>query len=218
MRLNEGAWIWPELSSPAPPWLCRRPVRPGRPCPRHLASPGGLVGHIGDKLTLVPSSDGFDVHGSAGTDGLRLLDTSLGLSAGFVVRGPMVGRDACAGLEPGPGALEEHRLGQGRGGRDVGQPTSSVGGARLGQHTNATDGGAGQLTSFRDPEQLRGRVTLNQAPAAWGQAWVPEDWLSFAGQVSGQVGVGGSISAPSLQGGVGVGRRAADRAQHGHVV
>ena len=55
-------------------------------------------------------------------------------------------------------------------------------------------------TSLLHPEQLRARLALNGAPATWGQAWVPETWLSFDGRVSGQMGVGGSISAPSLQG------------------
>ena len=43
-------------------------------------------------------------------------------------------------------------------------------------------------------------VPAERAPATWGQAWVPETWLSFDGRVSGQMGVGGSISRPSLQG------------------
>ena len=201
MRLNEGAWIWPELSSLAPTLALQSPLSWTASAQGIWPAQVGLLGTLG-QVTLVPSSDGFDVQGSAGTEGLRLLDTSLGLSAAALsCEAQWLEGTLALDLNLDRARWKSIDLAKA-------EVTTTWDNQRLRWAVQGLDSTQTSLleargsTSFRDPEQLRGRISLNRAPVAWGQAWVPEDWLSFAGQVSGQVGVGGSISAPSLQGGL----------------
>ncbi|MGB1943727.1 MAG: hypothetical protein ACPHSC_07530, partial [Flavobacteriales bacterium] len=199
MRLNEGAWTWPELSATAPTLALQGPLSWTASAQGIWPAQVGLSGTLG-QVTLVPNSNGLGIQGTSGNDGLRLLDTSLGLSAEAL--------SCVAQWSEGTLALDLS-LDQARW-KSIGLAKAEVAATWDNQQLRWSVQGLDSVqtplleargtTSLRDPEQLRGRVTLNHAPAAWGQAWVPEDWLSFAGQVSGQVGVGGSISAPSLQG------------------
>ena len=199
LRLNEGAWVWPELPAASPSLALQRPLSWTASAQRIWPAQVGLLGTLGH-VVLVPSVDGLDIQGSAGTGGLRLLNTSLGLSA----------EDLSCEAQWSEGTLAlDMNLDRVRWrGIDLAKAEVSAKWAnpQVQYSLQGMDSTRAPLlevrgsTSLRNPEQLRSRISLNQAPAAWGQAWVSEAWLSFDGQVSGQVGVGGSISAPSLQG------------------
>ena len=199
MRLNEGSWTWPELPTAFPSLALQRPLSWTASAQRMWPAQVALFGTLG-RAVLTPSLGGLGIQAAAGIEGLRLLDTSLGLSA----------EDLSCEAQWSEGTLAlDLDLDRARW-KSIDLAKAEVSAKWASQQVRWSVQGLDSTqapllevrgsTSIRDPEQLRGRISLNQAPAAWGQAWVPEAWLSFDGQVSGQVGVEGSISAPSLQG------------------
>lgn len=199
MQLNEAAWTWPDLNPNSPALSLTGPVAWTASSQRLWPSQVNLVGELGE-VAVVPGSDHAAFQSSAGTDALQLLEASLGLQAEAL--------SFQAQWSEGTLALDLN-LDRARW-NSVDLAKAEVAATWADQTVTWSLRGSDSThvalldargnTSLLHPEQLRARLSLNGAPATWGQAWVPETWLSFDGRVSGQMGVGGSISRPSLQG------------------
>ena len=199
MRLDEAAWTWPDLAPDAPALSLDEPVDWTASGQRMWPPQVNLVGALGE-VVVVPASDDVAFHCSFGEDALQWLEASLGLRAKALSCQARWLENALA-LDL---SLDRARW------NSIDLAKAEVAATWTDQTvmwslrgSDSTDVAlldARGHTSLLHPELLRARLALNGAPATWGQAWVPETWLSFDGRVSGQMGMGGSISRPSLQG------------------
>ena len=199
MQLNEGTWEWPDLDPTCPTLVLDTPLTwkasAQHMWPSHVNLEGAL-GHV----TIAPKADGFAVQGTAGASALHLLQESLDLNTKAL---------ACEGRwSEGTLALD---LSLNKARWNTIDLTKAEVAATFADETlswslrgldslNVPLLDARGRTSLHEPERLQVRMVLIHAPATWGQAWVPEGWLSFGGHVSGSVDVMGSASSPSLQG------------------
>ena len=199
MRLKEAAWTWPDLNPDSPALALAVPMAWSASSKRLWPSQVNLLGELGE-VHVVPGSDDVTFQSSAGTDALQWLEAKFGLQSEAL---------SChAQWSKGTLALDLN-LDRARW-NSVDLAKAEVAATWADQNVMWSLRGSDSAdvalldargtTSLLHPEQLRARLSLNDAPATWGQAWVPETWLSFDGRVSGQMGVGGSISRPSLQG------------------
>ena len=199
VRLNDATWTWPDMDPTSPTLALDSPVAWTASARRMWPSQMELRGMLGT-VVVVPAMDGVGVQSFAGTDALHLLETSLGLQT-EVLSCTAQWSEGALGLDVDLDQVRWNSIGLAK--AEVAATwidDSIMWSLRGSDSTRVAVLDAEGNTSLLHPEQLEARISLNRAPATWGQAWVPEEWLSIDGRVDGQVNVVGSISAPSLQG------------------